>query len=149
MTRDPLGSDPLGVDPVPFIQFVKNTKMSRAVAAYANHILLKGTTVANTITPGEPVGEDGLPLTEARRREIAAARAPYDPEKALAGELDYSHDAPPIETEGLGVSAQREIDKQAEMTVVVPRELVIRPLTDLEKQELGISTDEPTAKDTP
>ncbi len=128
----------MGVDPIVHIQQIKNPKLDQALSAYAKNILLKGTTVANTIVPGAPVGEDGLPLTEERRREIAAARVPYDPKKARAGQLDYAHDAPPIETEALGKSAQREIDKQPDMTIVVPQEFVIRPLTAAEKAELGI-----------
>ncbi len=138
MSKDPLGGDPLGITPIVHIQEVRNPKLQRALQAYANNVLVKGTTVAGTITPGTPIGEDGLPLTPERRKEIAAARATYDPKKAMKGELDYAHDAPPIETEKLGVSAQKEIDKQPDITIVIPKELVIRPLTPEEKLELGV-----------
>ncbi len=137
MSKDPLGNDPLGIDPIVNICQVGDQRLQKAISAYAKNILLKGTTVADTITPGEPIGEDGKPLTLERRVELAAARTPYDVKKARAGELDYSKDAPPIETEKIGESAQREIDKQPDMTIVTPKDFKLVPLTPEQTAELN------------
>lgn len=137
MSRDPLGSDPLGIDPIVLIQHIKNPVLQRSIAAYAKNMLLKGTTVADTVTPGVAIGEDGLPLTAERRAEIAATRQPYDVDKARAGTLDYSTDAPPIATEKLGASAQKEIDKQPDITVVTPKDFKLVPLTPEQTAELN------------
>ncbi len=133
--KDPLGHDPLGLDGVVQIKQQVNPRLHRAVDAYRKNILVRGTTQAYSVkrgngTPapvGPPIGEDGLPLTEERRRELAAARTKYSVDAAREGTLDYVKSDAPIATEKLGASAQKAIDAQPEFTVVFPYELELTP----------------------
>jgi hypothetical protein len=128
--------DPLGFDPVAIVHQIKNPELQRALDMYRHNILVRGTTVTNSIDPGEPIAEDGQPMTLERRRELAAQRPPLDFRKVATGELDYRKDTPPIATEKLGTSSQARVDAQPEMTLVRDREMVIRKLTTAEEAEI-------------
>ncbi len=128
MTRDPLGSDPLGIEPIQAqVAKLSQSESQRALSAYANNVLLRGVTMVDRTNPapvGPPVGDDGKVLTYEDRLRIAAERRAYDPD---AKDLGYSKDLQDRVIEPLGESTQKAIDAQPRYTAVTPRDLPLPP----------------------
>jgi hypothetical protein len=132
VSRDSLGHDPLGLDPVSAVSQISSVSKSRE----AIHFLKQGIVVRGVyICPdrdgplGDPppvVSDDGTPITLEARRAIAAARAKFV--VAPFGEVktgEFASDLTDRQTEQLGTSAQKEIMKMPEMQLLPTRELKI------------------------
>lgn len=126
-------SDPLNLSPVPaHIQQVQQSKLRRGIDAYRHNILLKGMYLADKDNPAEvppPVGDDGKPLTDEKRRELAARRALYDPETFGKKEpvLGYDRDLQDHQVEEIGASGEKILQAQPDMKIVLPKELKLAP----------------------
>jgi hypothetical protein len=84
--KDPLGSDPLGIEPTAIVHKVSIVQMQkeRALSAYRNNIAMPDVHIARMgdFSPVDAVGEDGEAMTFERRQQLMEGKKPWieDPE---------------------------------------------------------------------